>query len=224
MQYFVLFLEGIITFISPCMLPMLPIYISFFTGGSEAKNNPFKVLFNAIGFVMGFSIVFILLGAFAGTLGKFLNQYSILVNIVSGLIIIIFGLNYLGLFKILFLNKTVKINHQIKNINFFSAILFGIVFAIGWTPCVGTFLGTALMLASQTNSALTGIVMLMIYSLGLGLPFIISAVLIDRLKGTINFIKRNYTVINYISGGFLVLLGILIMTGYMGRFLALLSF
>ena len=173
MQYIISFLEGIITFISPCLLPMLPIYISYFAGG-DTKNTK-KTLTCAFGFVFGVTCVFVSLGALAGTLGSLLKEYQTLVNVISGIIVIIFGLNFLGILKInLFKGHNNSFNTD--NLNFFTSLLFGIIFSIGWTPCVGAFLGSALMLASQQGQTLVGMLMLLAYSLGLGIPFIISAV------------------------------------------------
>ncbi|MBQ3557247.1 MAG: sulfite exporter TauE/SafE family protein, partial [Oscillospiraceae bacterium] len=141
---------------------------------------------------------------------------------VSGLIVIVFGLNFLGVFNL----NLFKGSHRAVNTNnmgFFSALLFGVVFSIGWTPCVGAFLGSALMLASQQAHALEGMLMLLAYSLGLGIPFILSAVLIDYLKSAFNWIKKNYNVINTVSGILLVLIGILMAAGTLGRLLSLLS-
>ncbi|MBR3796702.1 MAG: sulfite exporter TauE/SafE family protein [Clostridia bacterium] len=220
MQYFIAFLEGIITFISPCLLPMLPIYISYFAGGGERTTG--KTLKGALGFVTGFTVVFIALGALAGTVGSFLREYQTAVNLVSGLIVILFGLNFLGVLKLnLFKGSQRSIDTQ--NMNFFSALVFGVIFSVGWTPCVGAFLGSALMLASQQGHVLEGMLMLLSYSLGLGIPFILSAVLIDYLKNAFNWIKRNYAVINTISGALLILIGILMATGTLGRLLSLLS-
>ena len=221
MQYILLFLEGIITFISPCLLPLLPVYVSFFAAG---KANKQRALVNSLGFVLGFTLVFISLGAFAGTVGNLLSKYSTIVNIITGLIVIILGLNFLGILNIEFLNQTGSKSANTKDLKFFSSILFGIAFSIGWTPCVGAFLGSALMMASRQGGAVTGIIMLFIYSLGLGIPFIMSAVLIDSLKGAFNFIKKNYRVINIVSGCLLIAVGILMATGLMGYFLTLLTF
>ena len=220
MQYLISFLEGIITFISPCLLPMLPIYISYFAGGGERTTA--KTLKGAVGFVTGFTIVFVMLGALAGTVGSFLREYQTTVNIISGLIVIIFGLNFLGVFK---LNIFKGNQHSVKtdNMGFFSAMLFGIIFSVGWTPCVGAFLGSALMLASQQGHIAEGMLMLLSYSLGLGIPFILSAVLIDYLKSAFNWIKRNYKIINLISGSLLVIIGIMMATGTLGQLLNLLS-
>ena len=131
MQYLISFLEGIITFISPCLLPMLPIYVSYFAGGGERTTR--KTLANALGFVLGFTLVFVALGALAGTVGSFLTKYQFAVNIVTGLIVIIFGLNFLGILK-LNLFKGMSGSAKTKDLGFFSSALFGIVFSIGWTP------------------------------------------------------------------------------------------
>ena len=220
MQYVIAFLEGIITFISPCLLPMLPIYISYFAGGGERSTG--KTLKGALGFVFGFTVVFVALGALAGTVGSFLREYQTAVNVVSGLIVILFGLNFLGVFKLnLFRGSRYSVNTD--NVGFFSALLFGMIFSVGWTPCVGAFLGSALMLASQQAHVIEGMLMLLAYSLGLGIPFILSAVLIDYLKTAFNWIKKNYRVINVVSGGLLVLIGILMATGTLERLLNLLG-
>ncbi len=220
MQYLISFLEGIITFISPCLLPMLPIYISYFAGGGERSTK--KTLTGVSGFVLGFTLVFVAMGALAGTLGSFLKTYSFWVNLISGLIVVVFGLNYMGVFQ-LNIFKGFHRNMVQKEMGFFSALLFGIVFSIGWTPCVGAFLGSALILASQQGHVLEGMGMLLCYAMGLGVPFLISAVLIDKLKSTFNWIKSHYAVINRISGGLLVIIGVLMATGYLGKFLALMS-
>ena len=138
MEYAISFLEGIITFISPCLLPMLPIYITYFAGGGERSIK--KTLKGAIGFVLGFTVVFVLMGALAGTLGGFLIKYQTAVNIVSGLIVIFFGLNFIGVFKIN-LFKGGKGGKVSEKTGFFSSLLFGMIFSVGWTPCVGAFLG-----------------------------------------------------------------------------------
>lgn len=220
MQYVISFLEGIITFISPCLLPMLPIYISYFAGGGEGGVK--RTLTRAVGFVLGFTAVFTAMGALAGTVGSFLREYQTAVNIISGLIVIFFGLNFLGVCKVnLFRGSRRSVNTA--DMGFFSAVLFGVVFSVGWTPCVGAFLGSALMLASQQGHAAEGMLMLLVYSLGLGLPFLFSAVLIGYLKSTFDWIKRHYGLINLISGGLLILIGLLMATGLLGRLLNLLS-
>lgn len=220
MQYLISFLEGIITFISPCILPMLPIYVSYFAGGGERGSK--RTLLNAGGFVIGFTLVFVLMGMLAGTAGGFLREYQTAVNVVAGSIVIIFGLTYLGVFKF---NIFKGINKQIdtSNMGFLAAFLFGLVFSVGWTPCVGAFLGSALMMASQQGKALAGMLMLLAYSIGLGIPFVISALLIDQLKSAFGWIKKNYRIINTVCGIFLIIIGLLMATGMMGYFLGMLS-
>lgn len=220
MQYFISFLEGIITFISPCLLPMIPIYVSYFAGGGQRDWR--RSLKCALGFVLGFTVVFMLLGALAGTLGSFLTRYQTAVNIVMGLIVIFFGLHFLGIIKVnLFRGSQRQVDTS--NLGFVSSMVFGMVFSIGWTPCVGAFLGSALALASQQGSVVVGVAMLLCYSLGLGIPFIISALLIDRLKGAFNAIKRHYDVINKVCGALLIVIGVAMATGLLGKLLALLS-
>ncbi|MBP3454256.1 MAG: sulfite exporter TauE/SafE family protein [Clostridia bacterium] len=220
MQYFISFLEGIITFISPCLLPMIPIYVSYFAGGGQRDWR--RSLKCALGFVLGFTVVFMLLGALAGTLGSFLTRYQTAVNLVMGLIVIFFGLHFLGIIKVnLFRGSQRQVDTT--NLGFVSSMVFGMVFSIGWTPCVGAFLGSALALASQQGSVVVGVVMLLCYSLGLGIPFIISALLIDRLKGAFNAIKRHYDVINKVCGALLIVIGVAMATGLLGKLLALLS-
>jgi cytochrome c-type biogenesis protein len=222
MDYLITFLEGIITFISPCLLPMLPVYISYFAAQKETgKQN--TTFINALGFVIGFTLVFASLGAFAGTIGSFLIKYSTAVNILAGIIVVLFGLNFMELINIPFLNTSRQVQTEVSKMNFISAVLFGIVFSISWTPCVGAFLGSALMLAATSGESLRGILLLLCFSLGLGIPFIVSAMLIDNLLSVFDFIKRHYKIINFISGLLLVVVGIMMMTGWWGTWLAILS-
>ncbi len=218
MQYFISFLEGIITFISPCHLPMLPIYISYFAGGEGSTGKTVK---NALGFILGFTAVFVALGTLAGSLGNLLNRYQTAVNIVCGIVVILFGLHFLGLFKLRFF-KGMK-GGRPRNLGFFSSFVFGIVFSVSTTPCAGAFLGSALMMAASGGKVFEGTVMLLLYSLGLGIPFFISAILIDKLKGTFNFIKKHYGIINTCAGIFLIIIGVLMASGLLGRFLNLLE-
>lgn len=216
MQYLITFLEGLISFISPCMLPMLPIYISYFSGNTDKKS---KTWIRAIAFVLGFTIIFCLLGLFAGTVGSFLKKYQIAVNIICGVIVIIFGLSYLEIIK-LPIFKGISKMQNIKNI--FSAFLFGIIFSINLTPCIGAFLGSALMMASSSGTMLKGMLLLLAYSLGLGVPFILSAILIAKLRTTFEFIKKHYRIINLICGIFLIIVGVLIMFGIMSNVMQML--
>ena len=214
MDYVLTFIEGFASFISPCMLPMIPIYLSYFAGDNDKKVNVFlKTIF----FVLGFTFVFCILGVFAGTIGGFLNSYKNIVNIVCGIIVIIFGLNIMGVLKF---NIFKGINKKIEKINrYFSAFIFGIIFSINLTPCTGAFLGSALMMASTSAIMFKGFTLLLVYSLGLGIPIIISAVLINKLNNVFNFIKKNYKVINIICGVFLIVVGILMMFGLIDKIL-----
>lgn len=216
MQYLITFLEGFISFISPCMLPMLPLYISYFAP-SDSNRKPLP---NAIAFVIGFTLIFTSLGIFAGTIGSFLITHTKTVNLICGALIVFFGLNYLGVIKFNFLNG-LKSNLKINGI--FSAFIFGIIFSISLTPCVGAFLGSALTLATTRGSATEGFLLLLTYSLGLGIPFLISALFISKLKSTFNFIKKHYETINLISGIFLILVGISMITGYFNLLLTFLN-
>ena len=159
MQYFVSFLEGIITFISPCLLPMLPIYISYFAGNSE--QSTVKTLKNAVGFVIGFTIVFITMGALAGTIGGILRNYQNVVHVICGVVVILFGLQILGIVKWNLFHGSQK-NVDTSNLGFCSSVVFGIIFSIGWTPCVGVFLGSSLIMASQQGTMMKGIGMLLL--------------------------------------------------------------
>ena len=176
MTYLITFLEGIITFVSPCLLPMIPIYVTYFAAGEEVRTS--VVLRNALGFVLGFTCVFIAMGALASSVGAFFIEYQSAVNVVCGLVVIAFGLY---------------------------------------------FLGSALMLASQQASVAQGVILLLCYSAGLGIPFVAAAVLIDKLKGAFAVIKQHYDIINKVCGWFLVAVGVLMATGLLGGFLRLLS-
>jgi len=212
--YFITFLEGLISFISPCMLPMLPIYLSYFAGDANRKNN---TIINSIAFVVGFTIVFCILGVFAGTIGAFLKNYQNIVNIVCGIIVILFGLNYLEFINIKIFNKQKENKNKVTGI--FSAFIFGMIFSINLTPCIGAFLGSALMMASASGTILKGVSLLLVYSLGLGIPIVISAILINKLTKVFDFIKRNYKIINNMCGAFLIIVGILIIFGIMNNLL-----
>ena len=209
MEYLLTFLEGLASFISPCLLPMLPIYISYFMGEEETGKK--KAVINSIGFVLGFTLVFLSLSIFASTIGHFISGYSKYIKIIFGIIIIILGLNYMEILKLKFLNKTKGINMKNKNLNFVKACLFGILFSISWTPCIGTFLSSALLLIAKEQDVLKGIVLMLIYSIGLGIPFIISVLLIEKLKEVFDFIKKNYKKVKIISGLILIAMGIYMM-------------
>lgn len=213
MDFLITFLEGIISFISPCMLPMLPVYVSYFAAGTDSRG---KALARSISFVLGFTVVFSLLGLFAGTVGALLHRYQLAVNIVSGVIVILLGLSYLDVIPLPFL-KGVQKQHRISGI--LSAFVFGMIYSVCLTPCVGAFLGSALMLASASGTAVRGTLLLLVYAMGLGIPFVISAMLLEKLRSAFKWIKAHYTVINRVCGAFLIVIGILMATGLLSRVL-----
>ena len=215
MQYLITFLEGFISFISPCMLPMLPMYVSYFAGNADRKQ---KTVWRALAFILGFSVIFLLLGLFSGTVGRLLSAHRTAVHIVCGALVVVFGLSYLGLFSLPFF-RGMRAGRTVTGV--VSAFLFGVIYSVSLTPCVGAFLGSALMLASASGSAAKGILLLLAYSAGLGIPFFAAALLIERLNGVFTWIKRHYRVINVISGVFLIIVGVAMMTGMLNRLLAL---
>lgn len=213
MDFLITFLEGIISFISPCMLPMLPVYVSYFAAGTDSRG---KALARSVSFVLGFTVVFSLLGLFAGTVGALLHRYQLAVNIVSGVIVILLGLSYLDVIPLPFL-KGVQKQRRISGI--LSAFVFGMIYSVCLTPCVGAFLGSALMLASASGTAVRGTLLLLVYAMGLGIPFVISAMLLEKLRSAFKWIKAHYTVINRVCGAFLIVIGILMATGLLSRVL-----
>lgn len=217
MQYIITFLEGIISFISPCMLPLLPLYISYFAGKANKRQH---VFLRAAFFVLGFTVVFTSLGLFAGTLSTFLARYQQLINIVCGMFVILFGLSYLEVIRLPFF-KGMQNTKEISGV--FSSFVFGMIYSVSLTPCVGAFLGSALMMASTSGGAIKGALLLLTYSLGLGIPFLVSAVLIHRLNSVFSFIKKHYNIVNLVSGLFLIMIGISMMFGFMNKIMAWLS-
>ncbi|MBQ7082199.1 MAG: cytochrome c biogenesis protein CcdA, partial [Oscillospiraceae bacterium] len=215
MQYFITFLEGVVSFLSPCMLPMLPVYVSYFAAGSPKKSRAFV---RSGLFVLGFTAVFTLMGLFAGTVGGFLSRHQRWMDLVCGLVVILFGLSYLEVIRLPFL-KGVDDVPMAQGL--FSAFLFGMIYSVSLTPCVGAFLGSALMLAGSAGGAGKGALLLLVYSAGLGIPFMLSTLLLHALQDAFDRIKRHYTLINRICGGALVLLGLLMASGQMSRLLAL---
>ena len=204
---------GLISFLSPCVLPLIPGYISYISGSSlneliEKKNvNIFPIIL----FTIGFSIVFIIFGAASTFLGKVLLQNSYELRIVAGLIIIILSFHIIGIFNIKFLNYEKRIEANIGK-NFFSPILIGMAFAFGWTPCIGPILGSILILASTEESLFRGILLLLSYSIGLAIPFILSGYLIQKFLIFSKNFKKNINKVSKIGGIILLITGILIIT------------
>ena len=195
------FLEGLISFVSPCMLPLLPVYVTYFSAGEAGKGD---IFLRASAFMIGFTVVFVSLGVFAGSLGSALAAHRIAVSTVCGALVVLFGLGYLGLFRLPF--SGMKSGRTPTGV--VSAFVFGLIYSVSLTPCVGAFLGAALMQAASEGGAVRGAVLLLAYSLGLGVPFVVSAVLLNRFKTAFGFIKSRYNIINPICGALLVLFGI----------------
>jgi len=225
--YAIGFLEGILTFISPCILPLLPVYFFYLAGISSETDRErdssendsimnkrfyvkYRLVLNATGFVLGFSGVFITLGAAATSLGHFLRDNLDLFRKISGIIIVVFGFNFMGVFNLGFLNKEMRFDFKAKELKFIGSILFGMVFGFGWTPCVGAFLGSVLIMAGNSETLKDGIFLLFIYSLGLGIPFMLSSILFSKIKGTFICLKKNSKVISIISGIVLIVTGVLV--------------
>jgi len=213
LEIFIALSAGLISFLSPCVLPLIPGYIAYISGSSlneilEKKNVN---LLPIILFTIGFSIVFIIFGASATFLGKFLLSNSFLFRVIAGIIIIIFSLHILGIFKIKFLNYEKRI-YADRNKNILSSLLIGMAFAFGWTPCIGPILGSILVLASTTESVTKGILLLCSYSLGLAIPFILSGYLIQKFILISKNLKKKVNLIEKIGGILLLLTGILIIT------------
>lgn len=223
MDYLMTFLEGLLSFISPCVLPMVPIYITYLLGDDSKSidnikneinskknvNNEKKLYINSLSFIFGFIIIFMIMGLFSSIIGSFLNRYKYYINIIFGIILIILGFNYLGILNIKVLNKERKINNNIKRINVLTSFILGLLFAASWTPCIGPFLASAIMRAAVSDTVLSGVFMLLFYALGIGIPFFISAIFLVKLKSTFNFIKKHYNIINKISGVLIIIFGIL---------------
>jgi len=212
-ELFVAFGAGLISFLSPCVLPLIPGYISYITGSSlnELIDKKNVSLIPIILFTVGFSIVFIIFGAASTFLGQVLLENSYELRITAGLVIIIFSLHILGLINLKFLNYEKRIQTN-ENNNFYSPILIGMAFAFGWTPCIGPILGSILALAATEESMSKGISLLILYSLGLALPFILSGYLIQKFLIFSKNFKKNITLISKIGGIILLITGILILT------------
>jgi len=217
------FVFGIISFISPCVLPIVPGYISFISGVSleemqriEERKKVFKkILLNSLLFIFGFSVVFIALGASATAVGKFLTEKLDIISKIAGVIITIFGLHMMGVFRIPFLNYEKRFHTQTKPLGLFGSFVVGLAFAFGWTPCIGPVLAAILAIAAQQETVYQGIVLLSSYSLGLGIPFFLTSVSINAFFGVFNKIKKHFRLIEIVGGILLVIVGVLIMTNYL---------
>ena len=219
MELFIALGAGLISFLSPCVLPLIPGYISYISGSSineliEKKNVN---LFPIILFTVGFSIVFIFFGAASTLLGQVLLQNSYELRIVAGVIIVILSLHLIGIINIKFLNYEKRVQTDIKR-NFFSPALIGMAFAFGWTPCIGPILGSILVLASTEESLQQGILLLTFYSVGLAVPFILAGYLIQRFLVFSKNFRKNINKVSKIGGSILLFTGILMITNQLQAF------
>jgi cytochrome c-type biogenesis protein len=227
---FAAFGAGLLSFISPCVLPLIPGYLSYISGLSldEMRGTPGaagtavavasppaarrRVIVASLSFILGFSIVFVALGAAASAIGQFLLERLPLLNRIAGAIIIIFGLHTMGVLRIEWLYQEKRVQTQRKPAGVLGTMLVGIAFAFGWTPCIGPILAGIMAVAGSKESVGEGVQLLAVYSMGLGVPFFASAVAIDRFFGAMNRIRRHYHTIELVSGALLVAIGILIFT------------
>jgi cytochrome c-type biogenesis protein len=220
------FLAGIMSFLSPCVLPLLPSYVSFITGvsfedlttGTDRRKIRYLTITNSLTFILGFSSVFIALGASSSAVGKFMFEYQEWIRIGGGILIIVFGLFVAGFLKMDFLMRDKKVHLSGKPAGYVGTFLVGMTFAAGWTPCIGPILGTILLYASSQGSAFYGFKLLAVYSLGLALPFFISSLAINSFLSYSKKLMRYMRVIMIISGLLLILFGILLLTNRVREF------
>lgn len=203
---------GLVSFLSPCMLPILPVYVSYFAGEGRGRG---KTLLTAGLFALGFSAVFCTLGLFAGSVGALLHRFHTVIDLVSGLIVILLGLEFLGVIRLPFLSSFHPDHAPHGRL---SALFFGVVFAVSHAPCLSAFLGTALVTASTFASVGKGVLLLLCYSAGLAIPFLASALLVEKLSGTFDFVKRHFLSISRVCGVLLILFGIALSSGLLHRF------
>ena len=222
------FFAGMLTFLSPCIFPLLPGYMSFMSGESlenlrnhtgEGNISPrMKAFLGALCFGLGFTLIFVILGATATTIGKSLVQYKAVLAKVSGIIIIIFGLHMIGIFKIKTLLKQSKFNYKKHSFPFYiEAFLLGIALVLGWTPCIGPILTSILFVAAQESSVNQGIILLLVYSLGLWIPFLVSALAINEVMKAVRKTGKYLIWVERTAGALLVLMGILLLTDQMTK-------
>jgi cytochrome c-type biogenesis protein len=212
------FVAGFLSFVSPCVLPLIPGYISFISGLSleemqskeAASAARRQVVIASLWFVLGFSVVFIAFGAGASAIGKLLSQYKDVLGKVAGVILVILGLHTMGVFRLQFLEAEKRVHANRKPTGPLGAFLIGLAFAFGWTPCIGPILGGILAIASSKQTVGEGVQLLAVYSLGLGIPFLLTAVAINQFFAATKRIRRYYHAIELISGALIIVIGLLI--------------
>lgn len=206
-------LAGLVTFLSPCVLPLVPGYLGYVSGAAQSKT---KLVFGALLFVLGFTVVFVSLGVLAGSAGLVFLANNFWVQLVLGALVVIFGFAMIGQFG--FLQRTVKIPFSPK-VGLAGAPLLGVIFAVGWTPCIGPTLGAVLTLASTTGDPVRGGILATVYSLGIGIPFVLIALGMRWAVSSVAFVKQHLRAFNLFGGALLILIGVLLMTGLWGQFL-----
>jgi len=217
-SYIVAFTAGLLSFFSPCVLPLVPAYIANLAGttaiDTKTKTSYLPTLLHSISFVLGFSIIFIILGASIGLIGNIVNAHTILLRQIAGALIAIFGIFMIAAYKLPWLNYEKRVNvNTARNPRYIRSLLIGAVFALGWTPCVGPILGAILMLAGMSQTVGQGALLLVVYSLGLGIPFILIGLAWGAIMPLWKNINRHLGKISIISGALLIIVGILIFTG-----------
>ncbi len=208
------FIAGILSFLSPCVLPLVPSYIAYIGGNSAIDQKKHLVLRNSLFFILGFSIIFITLGASASALGGLLRAYRPYLMTFGGLLIIFFALNMLGLFKLSFLMADNRKQYQGNTATPIGAVLMGMAFAAGWSPCIGPVLGSILTLAGATGTLSQGILLLSFYAIGLGVPFFLAALATERFLKFSSKFKQHLIWVERAAGGLLLVAGLLMVTGY----------
>ena len=216
---FVAFAAGLLSFLSPCVLPLVPSYIGFLTGMSlpEMGGRRRVALGHALLFVLGFSLVFVLLGASATALGRALNYYQLWLQRIGGLLIILFGLVCLGVIKVGFLSQERRVQVEQKPVGYLGSALVGMAFGAGWTPCIGPVLGAILGLAATAHDVSRGMLLLGAYSAGLAVPFLIAAVALDAFLDWFQRFRRYLPWVMRVSGVLLIFVGVLMVTGEFTR-------
>ncbi len=228
---FVAISAGVISFLSPCVLPLIPSYVAFITGISleelsqeeNLRQVRIKVIANSLMFILGFSLVFIALGASATFVGKFLARNIRWFEIIGGVLVIFLGLHFAGILRLKFLDREKKIHLKKKPLGYLGTCLVGIAFGAGWTPCVGPILGAILTMAATTQNTLKGIVLLTFYSVGLGLPFFLSAIILHKFYEYFKTIRKYFRIISIAGGVLLIIVGILLISGYFSSISAFLG-
>ena len=223
MNIFIALLGGIITFVSPCILPLIPVYLAYISGISFAElsapggGKPFRrILASSVLFVLGFTAVFTLLAALFYLFAQFLGAYKIWFDRAAGVVLIVFGLNMMGVFRLPFLNYEAKYKGEIKRKSVWSSFLIGMAFGAGWTPCIGPILSAILFTSAGGPNILNSVFLLAVYSLGLGIPFILTGLLTGKLLGLFSFIKKHYRAVEITGGVFLIALGVILLLNGVG--------